>query len=435
MARRGVDKGKSKQVVEIGASSPPPTPVYSGPLAAAEYERMRKELETLKKVVRDGKKQLRKQNKTIEELRAQMASETQARDAQEKLFAAASSKSRKNEELLQTIESALQCQICIELVSKPNVLAPCGHVFCLECLQQWFRSAPGTDSDDEMDLEDREQYTLHRQKSCPCCRARVLRRPTPVFVVKNVVTALRNAATLPVAAAQGEEDADPWKGLFLPDYETSEDGDVDVYDSSEDDGAEFFDHYSDQDLDDLDDAESEDDGTGSESDDEEEVVAEEEEEEEDEETSDTDATYTFARWEPPRHVVESEVVSNSKWKMQRRGCTPQLIMLFNMRYTHEDGLIAHISSFDATEYDVTPGYNRLFLGWNIDLESSDVEGEAEKMYIARQLRDIRRHPERWTLSDRYGLGIDARRLAPVEEDAEIYDTSDSEAYSNGEEFM
>jgi hypothetical protein len=155
MARRGVDKGKSKQVVEIGASSPPPTPVYSGPLAAAEYERMRKELETLKKVVRDGKKQLRKQNKVsfpspffsfhsckkfrpsrsfglrwppkrrfvidLSHTAIALISAMQARDAQEKLLAAASSKSRKNEELLQTIESALQCQICIELVSKPNV--------------------------------------------------------------------------------------------------------------------------------------------------------------------------------------------------------------------------------------------------------------------------------------------------------------------------
>ncbi|KAJ7308568.1 hypothetical protein DFH08DRAFT_900293, partial [Mycena albidolilacea] len=127
--------------------------------------------------------------------------------------------------------------------------------------------------------------------------------------------------------------------------------------------------------------------------------------------------------------------------MQRRGCTPQLIALFNMRYTHDEGLIAHISSLDASEDGVgfRVGRNRLFLGWNIDVELADdseaVEGEA---YIVRQLRDIRRHPEWWMLAKRRGYpgrGImDARRLAPVQEDAEVYDTSDSEAYSNGMTF-
>ncbi|KAJ6580931.1 hypothetical protein B0H19DRAFT_1251208 [Mycena capillaripes] len=461
MARRGVDKGKSRQVIEVDTPSPPPTPVYSGALAAAEYERMRGELETLKKTVLDGKKQLKKQNKTIEELKAQVVSEIQARETQEKLLVAASSKSRNNQELLQTIEASLQCQICIELISKPNLLAPCGHVFCLECLQQWFRSAPGSDTDDELDPEAQEQYILHREKSCPCCRAKVLRRPVPVFVVKSVANALRNAATSPVAAQGEEEETDPWKGLFLPDYDSSSEEDVDGYDSSEGND-EFFDHYSDQD--DLDDAEvalaiglggypqdfthfyasasesgSEEDGSASDSDDPEAEGEADEEEEEEADDSDTDAMYNLAHWEPPRHVVESEILSNSMWKLRRRGCTPQLIALFNMRYTHDEGLIAHVSSLDTSDYDVTMGRNRLFLGWNIDIEPSDVEGEAEKIYMARQLRDIKRHPERWMLTERHGFPgrgiVDARRLAPVEEDAEIYDTSDSEAYSNAGDFM
>ncbi|KAJ7308522.1 hypothetical protein DFH08DRAFT_900102 [Mycena albidolilacea] len=480
--RRGLDKGKSRHGLEIDASSPPPTPVYSGPLAAAEYERMRKELETLKetlkRTVHEGKKQLKKQNKTIEELRAQVTTETLAREETDKLLVAASSKARKHEELESSLLQTLTCQICIELLTKPNVLAPCGHIFCLECLQQWFRSAPGTDSDDDMNVEEREQYILHRAKSCPCCRTRVLRRPVPVFVVKSVVTALRSASAQPIAAqpvaAQEEEDVDPWKGLFLPDYESSEgdDEDLDGYASSE---AEFYDHYSEEDLDDLDHAaemalalglsafpqdltrfyasasESED-GSASDSDMEEEqeeegeaegagARAEEEEEEEEDSDSDPDATYSLPHWEPPSHIVEFENISRSVWKMQRRGCTPQLIALFNMRYTHDEGLIAHISSLNASEDGVGFGRNRLFLGWNIDVElaDEDVEGEAEKAYIVRQLRDIRRHPERWMLAERRGYpgrGImDARRLAPVQEDPEVYDTSDSEAYSNGDDFL
>ncbi|KAJ6485616.1 hypothetical protein C8R45DRAFT_1074839 [Mycena sanguinolenta] len=470
--RRSLDKGKTKQVVEMGTSSSrPTTPVYTGPLAAAEFERMRKELETLKealkKTIHDEKKQFKKQNKTIEELRAQVAVETLAREEKEKLLVAASSKSRESEELLKTIESSLQCQICIDLLSKPNVLAPCGHVFCLECLQQWFRSAPGTDSDDDMDPEDREQYILDREKSCPYCRARVVRRPVPIFMVKSVVTALRNATNQPIAT-QDDEDADPWKGLFLPDESSDSDEDLEGYGSSDGSQAEFSDRDS-GDLDDLEHAEmvlalglsgfpeeltrfyaspsESEHGSGSDSDGEEEEEDEEEdgedEGEDEDEDLDPDAKYGIPRWEPPRHFVEVNNVSSSMWKMLRRGCTPQLIAMFDIRYRHDEGLIAHVSSLDPSEHNVTKGRNRLFLGWNIDIELSDVlmelsvEFGAEKAYIGRQLRDIWHHPERWMVTERHGYpgrGImDARRLALVEEDAEMYDTSDSEAYSNGEE--
>ncbi|KAJ7095468.1 hypothetical protein C8R43DRAFT_938718 [Mycena crocata] len=452
--RRGVDKGKARQLSELGPS-PPPTPTYSGPLAAAEYERMRKELEALKKTVHDNKKQLKKQNKTIEELRAQVAAETLARQEHEKSLATISSKSRKNEELLQTIENSLQCQICIELLFKPYALTPCGHILCLECLQQWFRSAPSHDSDDEMDPEAQEEYILHRQKSCPCCRTTILRRPVPVFVVKNVVTALRAAAATPPAATQAEEDADPWKGLFLPDYESPSSDDEEGYDSYEEDGTAFFDHYSE---DDLDGAEVElamglglaafppelarfyetasEEGSASDSDEEEEEPEENEESDE----SDAVAYYTLARWQPPAHAVEFENVSHAVWKMQRRGCTPRLIDLFKMRYAHDEGLVAHVYSMNASDSvytaNIYPGRNRLFLGWNIDFDASDAQDDAESLFIARQLRDIRRHPERWVVTERHGYqgqGIfDARRLVPVEGDEEIYDTSDSEAYSNGE---
>ncbi|KAJ7708896.1 hypothetical protein B0H17DRAFT_1191398 [Mycena rosella] len=452
--RRGVDKGKSKQV-EMGTILPP-TPSYSGALAAAEYERMRKELETLKKDNKDARKQLKKQNKTIEELRVQVATETLAREEQEKVLTTVTSKSRKNEELLQTIELSLQCQICIELLSKPYALAPCGHILCLECLQQWFRSAPANDSDDEMDAEANEEFILHRVKSCPCCRATIMRRPVPVFVVKSVVTALRAAATAP-AEAQAE-DADPWKGLFLPDYESpSDDDDGEGYESSEYEDMNFV-NYSEED--DLDGAEVElamglgpfpqelarfyESASGSE----EGSASESGEDEEDEEEAqdagsddDADVVYSLGRWEPPTHRVEFENVSNALWKMQRRGCTPRLIMLFNMRYTHDEGLVAHVSSLDAVGGEVTLGRNRLFLGWNISIDPSDgtVEGDPEKSYVAAQLRDIRRHSERWIVSERYGFPgrgiVDARRLVPVEEDADIYDTSDSEAYSNGEDFV
>ncbi|KAJ6616970.1 hypothetical protein B0H10DRAFT_2035035 [Mycena sp. CBHHK59/15] len=451
--RRGLDKGKAKQPAEAPAT-------YSGPLAAAEYERMRKELEALKKTVHDNKKHMKKQNKTIEELKAQVAAETLAREEQEKQVTALTSKSRKTDELLQTIEASLQCQICIELLSKPYALAPCGHILCLECLQQWFRTAPSADSDEEMEPDAEQEYILCRSKSCPCCRATVVRRPVPVFVVKNVVSVLRAAATSAPEAAQREEE-DPWKGLFYPEYEsTSEDG-ADVYgSSSEGEGAHIFDDYSNDD--DLDEEEVElaiglgqlaiprelarfyggssesEEGSASESENEDPDEEVDGDEDADESDSDAEGPYAAAYWKPPAHVVEFENVSNAQWKMQRRGCTPRLIALFDMRYTHEEGLIAHVASLDAGEHNVGVGRNRLFLGWNIDVVDEE-GGDAEKAFIARQLRDIRRHPERWILTDRHGYAgrgiMDARRLAPFVEDVEVYDTSDSEAYSNGGDFL
>ncbi|KAJ7493200.1 hypothetical protein B0H11DRAFT_1718311 [Mycena galericulata] len=412
---------------------------YSGPLAAAEYERMRQELETLKKTVHENKKQLKKRNKTIEELRAQ-ARET-ARVEQDKVLAVVSAKSRKKEELLQTIEVSLQCQICIELVSKPYAVVPCGHIFCLSCLQQWFRSAPPNDSDSDLDPEAQEEYILTRDKSCPCCRATVLRRPIPIFVVKSVVTALRAATAPSTTTPLGEEsDGDPWKGLFLPDYESASDEDeIEGYDSSEDDGTQFFDHYSEDELDDLDGAESasgSEEGSASDSDEGEEAEPGDEDDSDDSDDAGAVA-YSLARWEPPTHTVMFDNVSNAVWKLQRRGCTPRLIVMFNMRYSHDEGLVAHVSSLDATEHDVLVGRNRVYLGWNIDVgAASETEADAEKTFMARQLRDIRRHPERWVVAERHGYPgrgfMDARRLSPVEEDVDIYDTSDSEAYSNGE---
>ncbi|KAJ7065337.1 hypothetical protein C8F01DRAFT_1125275 [Mycena amicta] len=220
---------------------PPP------PALAAEYERMRKELETLKKTVHDSKKHTKKQNKTIEELRAQLAAEKLTREQQEKTLATVSTKLSRNEQLVQSIESSLQCQICIEIVSKPHLIVPCGHIFCLGCLQQWFRAAPAED-EDAMNFED---HLLHREKKCPMCRTRVVRRPVPVFVVKDVANALHPPAPSSVV---DDDSADPWKGLFLEDYDSDgsgdeDDDDVEDYEysdggsGSEGDGADVFHDY------------------------------------------------------------------------------------------------------------------------------------------------------------------------------------------------
>ncbi|KAJ7623736.1 hypothetical protein FB45DRAFT_752056 [Roridomyces roridus] len=445
------DKGKGREVHRFDAVSPG----FAGPAAAAEYERMRKEMETLKKAVHDSKKQLKKQSKTIEELKAQVVSETQARETaraeHEKQLALVSAKSVKNEELIQTIQVSLQCQICIELVSKPYAVVPCGHILCLECLQQWFRSAPSNGSDDEsMDPETQEELLLTRDKSCPCCRARVTRRPIPIFLVKSLASALRTAGVVstPSVAGAEEDDADPWKGLFLPEYSSSASDDEEEYheyasfsDGELDDpmplGMSAYQHQLARFY-----------ASGSEDSDgevEAHLVDEDDSSSSAGENSDSDGEhhgdYSYARWEPPTQVAMDLHTSDPQFqallKMQRRGCTPMLIHLFNMRYTHDEGLVLHVNSLDphTSEADLEAGRNRLFVGWNLTVpeeEPGEEVGATEKQFVLRQLRDIRAHPERWIVLQRPGYNgrgiMDARRLAPMNEDAEVYDTSDSEAY-------
>lgn len=72
--------------------------------------------------------------------------------------------------LLQTLESSLDdirslivCRVCVRPLFEPYTIE-CGHTFCYGCLIQWFE-------------KDRHQ------KTCPDCRASVIRQPAPAYLV------------------------------------------------------------------------------------------------------------------------------------------------------------------------------------------------------------------------------------------------------------
>ena len=72
--------------------------------------------------------------------------------------------------LLQTLETSLDdlrsliiCRICIRPLYEPYTIE-CGHTFCYSCLRQWF---------------DRDRT----KKTCPDCRADVVRQPAPAYLV------------------------------------------------------------------------------------------------------------------------------------------------------------------------------------------------------------------------------------------------------------
>ena len=74
--------------------------------------------------------------------------------------------------LLQTLETSLDdirtlitCRVCVRPLFEPYTIE-CGHTFCYGCLVRWF---------------ERDQT----KKSCPDCRADVLRQPAPAYLVRT----------------------------------------------------------------------------------------------------------------------------------------------------------------------------------------------------------------------------------------------------------
>ncbi|KAF5383547.1 hypothetical protein D9615_003742 [Tricholomella constricta] len=457
--------------------------VYSGPLAHAEFERMRKEIESWKKAAVDYKKVAKKQAKKLEELKAQLLAETLAKNEQEKQVQALKAKVEKKEELITTIDLSLQCQICMDLLYRPYALSPCGHILCMHCLQEWFRKAPPSADDSDMDPNEQDDphYILTRTKSCPCCRAVVTRRPVPVFVVKAVVTALAKykmgaggTAGVPSRRSPSPDQEDPWRGLFESSGdEGDEDGDEDEGDLGSSDEDEVYEdaiEWAMQGLhgglhgelahrlainrrrymlryDDDDDSVSAS-GSGSEED-----VDEDEDEDDGEEGDSLDEdgsdvyenVFVPAQWEPPRvtvdpedYVFRNEGMASSTLRLLRRGCTLDMIRIFGMAYTHSRGLVAHLPSLDElwpfpddATLNTVPRNHRVFLGWNVKLGEADYSGER---YMRGVLTDLKENPARWTWSERTSVSAmpvrgayDVKRLVRME-DVEDFDTTDTEVW-------
>ncbi|KAJ3557501.1 hypothetical protein NM688_g1445 [Phlebia brevispora] len=75
-----------------------------------------------------------------------------------------------------------------------------------------------------------------------------------------------------------------------------------------------------------------------------------------------------------------EDVTEEQLSMLRRGATLQMIALFSMSYTHDEGLKAVVDG------------NELYLGWNIVLHDVDHTGEE---FMDWAVADVFERPERW----------------------------------------
>ncbi|KAJ7157378.1 hypothetical protein C8R46DRAFT_1114308 [Mycena filopes] len=112
---------------------------------------------------------------------------------------------------LSEVDASLVCLICVDRLTQPYTLAPCGHTFDLECLQGWFRAAHPSPADEELaeTLDPRGAlFTLRRRKFCPLCHGEVGKVcPAPARALFGL--------GLEMQLQMQAEEGSPWDGLFI----------------------------------------------------------------------------------------------------------------------------------------------------------------------------------------------------------------------------
>ncbi|KAI9510015.1 hypothetical protein F5148DRAFT_1147846 [Russula earlei] len=357
-------------------------PNYSSPM---ELNRMKRELEALKKQAASHNKTIEKQANTISSLKNELRSTLQAHNEQRSRIDMLEARTSHAEELTSNIEGTLQCQICIDTLTKPFALSPCGHVLCQGCLQDWFRNAPVPQ--DEMNVDEPLPLVL-RKKTCPFCRATIRSRPLPLFILKSLLSVLAKGRSRggngSLRPSPPPDCVDPWAEIFPLRSDSESDVEDDDEEYSDGDNWAAFDVM-------YDDAED-DEGP---------------QDYDDTSNDDYEGEWVAPSWEPPSNrAVTSLDQEPDTDVLLRRGATYGMIETYDMQYTHQEGLSAFVDDMC------------LYLGWNIELTDDDEDGER---FIAWCLEDMEIRPYRWSFED-HGH---ARRL--VRRDAlEEYGSTDSE---------
>ncbi|KAK4689667.1 hypothetical protein P7C73_g433, partial [Tremellales sp. Uapishka_1] len=192
----------SSHADRVPLSNPPsniPPPAVPAPAikeasaAQAKYDLMRKKysglVETTSKKVLELEQELERRKSEIREKEEMVA---------------------RYEEKRETLKEALNCGVCFETLRDPHVLS-CGHIACKDCLKTWFRT-PGAYVH-EVDITADTDLS-YRTKMCLVCRARITRRPAPLYLITSLLDPLDLAYDPCVVAAPNGEFLDPWQNLF-----------------------------------------------------------------------------------------------------------------------------------------------------------------------------------------------------------------------------
>ncbi|KAI6104834.1 hypothetical protein EDD16DRAFT_1524586 [Pisolithus croceorrhizus] len=134
-----------------------------------------------------------------------------------------------------TWEESITCGMCKDPCTRPYLIQECKHMFCLECLQQWFNECLHKDLEDvrlPAHLEPRRNlpYTAQTLEefyivgvtyvglsyTCLFCRCRVWEKPQEERTLTAVISSL-TAALGPAVQADVNDDvnSDVWAGIFL----------------------------------------------------------------------------------------------------------------------------------------------------------------------------------------------------------------------------
>ncbi|KAJ1576081.1 hypothetical protein NDA15_000834 [Ustilago hordei] len=95
--------------------------------------------------------------------------------------------------IFKDLRNQCTCHICIEPAFRPCVLAPCGHVFCINCLCSWFTKPLASEPDptagwsEEAIVRYQRARTLKRKKICPSCRTELACPPVEVYLVRDML--------------------------------------------------------------------------------------------------------------------------------------------------------------------------------------------------------------------------------------------------------
>ncbi|KAF8336586.1 uncharacterized protein EI90DRAFT_3119834 [Cantharellus anzutake] len=173
-----------------------------------EIEQLRQRLDEVEKGLTESESKLRCKDEELDSMRDQLAGRVPSNNAA----------------LLESLRSSLQCQICLELISRPHIIPGCGHEFCGLCIRDWLTKS---------------QAGAHE---CPTCRKPIRTRPFKAYILPSVLEIVKNATpselVTPVKASADKGDqphgTDLWAGIDFEDEESeSEAGGTN---SSEQDG-------------------------------------------------------------------------------------------------------------------------------------------------------------------------------------------------------
>ncbi|GJJ10921.1 hypothetical protein Clacol_005150 [Clathrus columnatus] len=125
---------------------------------------------------------------------------------------------------------AVNCVVCLDTLWYPQSLE-CGHTACYPCLKKWWTTSNEEDitaamintrqegSQGMVDIPTTNplQSVVNRKKECPHCKAHIIRRPAPNYLVRHIVEIINDhlpshtRELFPPTAG-----SDPWDGIFHP---------------------------------------------------------------------------------------------------------------------------------------------------------------------------------------------------------------------------